>query len=468
MAITPDSTGKLKAFLSTLQVGQARQLADAVERDRLRGGSELPHELILDGLRPSLCLADATRPGVPTPMRLFCTPFEDLLVEDASGYTTEGFISRRSLSVIWRWLGGEIMPDTLNELSARLVDHTLSVDDNAQYAVSSVLHAAAAAALRNALENARTDPTIRSQHIAVLGNEAVFREAEAIADALEMAPLALRLRQNLHRSSIHLDDEQLAMLGKLAAPLVTHQPHLLWTYLLLVRARLAHWHEALRLAILLDYDLVEQGDREFLALRFARHCVSDLEAREAHLVKNLPIGDEPLIFRNHIADLIACCDRLTQEFRLAGVEADFADDLANLRLRSAERLCDLCDMAPSEIGKIFPLKGYGQYAHTSAGVYFDYLPAEEEVKRAAAYAQFLNPQTQLFHKLGIESVHAGARHLALHHVRQAHQSLHAEIAGENLAQDSPAIIFHMLSERFITMMESSSAPKGNRSVALAG
>ena len=75
--IFEDKTGLLKTFLGSLPGNVAAKLASAVEADRLLDGHVLPHEAILDGLRPSLRGANAER--TPTPLRLFCRPFEDLL-----------------------------------------------------------------------------------------------------------------------------------------------------------------------------------------------------------------------------------------------------------------------------------------------------------------------------------------------------------------------------------------------------
>ena len=49
----------------------------AVEVDRLMDGHVLPHDDILEGLRPILRREHYDR--TPTPLRLFCRPFQDLL-----------------------------------------------------------------------------------------------------------------------------------------------------------------------------------------------------------------------------------------------------------------------------------------------------------------------------------------------------------------------------------------------------
>jgi hypothetical protein len=75
--ISEDKTGLLRAFLGSLNGDIAARLASAIEADRLLDGRVLPHEAILESLRPALREHNAGR--TPTPLRLFCRPFEDIL-----------------------------------------------------------------------------------------------------------------------------------------------------------------------------------------------------------------------------------------------------------------------------------------------------------------------------------------------------------------------------------------------------
>ena len=89
-----DKTGLLKSFLGSLNGDIAARLASAVETDRLLDGRVLPHDTILDGLRPALRGLQAGR--TPTPLRLFCRPFEDLLTCAPRKTKQKASISRSS------------------------------------------------------------------------------------------------------------------------------------------------------------------------------------------------------------------------------------------------------------------------------------------------------------------------------------------------------------------------------------
>jgi hypothetical protein len=75
--LTPERSGLLKSFLSGLPEQIAQRLAQAVEIDRLIDGKTLPHEMILESLRPAL-RRTVGHDRTPTPLRAFCIPFEDL------------------------------------------------------------------------------------------------------------------------------------------------------------------------------------------------------------------------------------------------------------------------------------------------------------------------------------------------------------------------------------------------------
>ena len=107
--LTSEKSGLLHSFLSSLPGHLAARLAKAVEVDRLTEGSALPHDLILDGLRPVLRIGDGHQ-RTPTPLRLFCRPFEDLLVDGLRKEKQKGRILRASVNHAWNWLSKSVLP----------------------------------------------------------------------------------------------------------------------------------------------------------------------------------------------------------------------------------------------------------------------------------------------------------------------------------------------------------------------
>src|SRR6185295_5440814 len=108
--ISPEQSGLLKSYLGSLPEQIALRLAEAVEVDRLADGKTLPHDMILDGLRPALRrLAGSER--TPTPLRYFCTPFEDLFtLVPRQNEKQKGRIARGSVAPLWTWLQENLLP----------------------------------------------------------------------------------------------------------------------------------------------------------------------------------------------------------------------------------------------------------------------------------------------------------------------------------------------------------------------
>ena len=146
---------KLASYLAQLPQPAVLKLASGLERERLRGNSGLPYDMILSGLRPLLASFKGKRPGMPDALRQFCRPFEDLLVDEDEDGVRQGRISRASVMRVWSWLEDELMPDALPDLKKRIADHTLKGDEIALEAAVSVMHASAAAAIRAAISSAR-------------------------------------------------------------------------------------------------------------------------------------------------------------------------------------------------------------------------------------------------------------------------------------------------------------------------
>jgi hypothetical protein len=106
--LSSDKTGLLQSFLGGLPGQIATRLAMAVEVDRLMDGHALPHEDILCGLRPTLRQDHPDRP--PTPLRLFCLPFQDLLTCAPRQAKQKAAIARSTLVPAWNWISLTLLP----------------------------------------------------------------------------------------------------------------------------------------------------------------------------------------------------------------------------------------------------------------------------------------------------------------------------------------------------------------------
>lgn len=206
---------RLNEFLSRLTPGTAAKLAAGLEREKMRGGTGLPYDLILSSIRPLLGKKDGPRPGVPSVLRQFCLPFEDLLVDDVAPLTHVPSIRRSSILPVWGWLESELLPDALPDIAKRLEEKTGGADGIAQKGSLTVLHASCSSAVLSAFDDARKDGTLRRKLERYLGGESVVEDALSIGRALAVAPYLLAARGALPRHIADFDEGMVATVAEL-------------------------------------------------------------------------------------------------------------------------------------------------------------------------------------------------------------------------------------------------------------
>jgi hypothetical protein len=294
--ISPERTGLLKSFLGSLPEQIAARLARAVEVDRLVDGKSLPHEMILEGLRPALRrLAGSER--TLTPLRFFCVPFEDLFtLVPRTNAKQKGRIARGSVAPIWSWVGQTLLPD---ETKAYARDFKAAIVAGKQAdakARAEMFWPLAADAMRDALAS-----DVRRKAARVpLTNELVVADAEEAALLLGVGSAVSKIQETLPRPVPVLTDELLWALRAIYDGLIETNPDAAPYVAVIAMNRLARPWEALKLPLSIsrqtqdtliastDMGLVGEiifGDIEDFgqAVRNAKHPTFDADA----LVENI-------------------------------------------------------------------------------------------------------------------------------------------------------------------------------------
>lgn len=174
--LSREQRARLYAFLGTLPDSVAAKLADAVERDRISGGTGLPYADILTGLRPQLRKSRHRR-RFPTPQRLFCRQFSDLLVDHA---TDGDEIARDSLDPIWLWLSNTLLPSRCEEFMRAIHTAVLTERESEMAPPLLAFSLDAAKAIRSSLGTAAgRDACVRR-----LGSHRAVEDAGQIAAVL--------------------------------------------------------------------------------------------------------------------------------------------------------------------------------------------------------------------------------------------------------------------------------------------
>ena len=364
--ISEEKTGLLKAFLGSLPGDIAARLAGAVEADRLLDGKALPHEAILEGLRPVLRDAHAVR--TPTPLRLFCRPFEDLLTSDARKTKLKASIARTSLLPIWLWLGRDLIPaqteNYITESKTLILAHKYS--EATRRAERFWTEAGAALAAGLAAPAAHT----------ALGDAMILADAQEIAMLLPAAADMLRIQDVLLRPVAQLNDELLWQLRAIHDDLVVRLPDAAPYVAVMAMNRLAHPWEALRLPMMIcrqsNDTLISQTDMGLVGeIIFAR-----MESlRDAILTTRHPIFCAETLM-TQMAQFTEMSSAIVKEIELKR-DGEWGQRLLKDRAQTGAVMDVFMDRAMREISAAMPVQ-------KSAGGTADFSRAANAEKREMA------------------------------------------------------------------------------------
>src|ERR1700678_990504 len=349
--LTPQKAGLLQAYLGSLPGNLAARLAKAVEVDRLTDGAILPHELILDGLRPILSRGAPQRDRTPTPLRLFCRPFEDILTSAPRTAKQKGRIARTSIMPVWNWVTVRRIPkashDYVSEWKSLLVSYR--PDEARDRAI--LFWAEASAAMREALA---TD--VGRKQV-----EALLKERIAVADADEMALLlsagahVLELQDKLPKPIPIFTPDLITESRAIYDRLIESTPDAAPYVVVIVMNRLARRWEALRLTVhisrkardtlIASTDVGLAGDILFAdldalsrAVRSAKHPRFDADA----LVEN-------------VASFAELSSAIVKELELRR-DGRWGQSLLKDCAEIGEVMDAFMERAPKEISNAFPTK----------------------------------------------------------------------------------------------------------------
>jgi hypothetical protein len=269
----------LHRFLAALPDGVAVRLAQAVEYDWLTGGAGLPHDAILESLRPALRRASGMR-RVPSALRWFCRPFEDLLVGARTGPKAKGRIARCSIRPVWRWLATILLCDeTESYLSGMKEAATRGREDDAMVRAARFWPLAAQALARGLAEPEAAR--------AVLGGDDIAADAKEMALLLSVAAEITALQARFPKPLPSLDEGSLRMLRDAYDRLIAAAPDAAPYIAVIAMNRLAKPWEALRLPLMVarqsDDTLISSTDMglagELLLAEMDAHALAIRTAR---------------------------------------------------------------------------------------------------------------------------------------------------------------------------------------------
>jgi hypothetical protein len=372
----PESkTVLLKAFLGGLPGPAAGRLAAAVEVDRLMDGRGLPHEAILEGLRPTLRRENYDRR--PTPLRLFCRPFQDLLTCHPRKAKQKAAIARGSLVPVWNWVSQELIPEAAYAFVKNTKICVLNQRLNDAIAYGAEFWPIAAEAISQAL----------STEIGRQSAQKCLGDAFAVEDAAEMA-LLLRAGEAIERLSALLPapvanfhDQLVWDVREIYNQLTQTHPDAAPYVAVITMNRLSRPWEALRLPLLVtrhtDETLISKTDMGLVGeILFARmEALKDSIQQARHPLFN---AEELMEEVKAFADLSS---NIVKEIELKR-QGEWGKRLLAERAQIGKVMEIFMDRAPREVGAALPM-------HKATGADFSKPVPADKREMALRYARLV-------------------------------------------------------------------------------
>lgn len=239
-------TAQFEAYLSSLTPAAARFLVREVELDRLKGGKAFAHDMVMEYARKAIFREGQSFDRVGSPLRIFCQPFEDLLVDNSTEAKQRGRISRSSLLPIWEWLGEEIAYGETEAFSARLRSAIIQRDSSKVAAATNEFHAIAVDAMNNEFNGLVKGDLSYKRLAARLGDKRVLEDAIDITRTLEQANRIMQMRKRLPKHIDSVGPTEEASLVKLHRDMAARAPEHAYIFMLCVSTRMRRRSDVLK------------------------------------------------------------------------------------------------------------------------------------------------------------------------------------------------------------------------------
>lgn len=384
--IRNDKLRTLRAFLGTLPETVAVRLAKIVEMDRLADGKTLPHDLILEGLRPVLRRAENVERTL-SPLRLFCQPFADLLSSRPRKEKVAGRIAHSSIAAVWTWLSKTLLPEETAQYSEDVKADILAFQVDDAHERANKFWSLASSEILSALSST-SSATNRATRQA-LGGDAVIGDAREMAILLAVGSEIIALQRRLPASTQALDDDMLHALRATYDAVVDTMPDAAPYIAVVAMNRLARPWEALRLPLAISRTtqdtLISNTDMglvgEILFADIEEHAVAVRNARQPDFDVDDLVG--------HIQGFATLSSGLVKEveMRRAG---KWGQRLLKDRAALAEVMDAYMERAPREMLAALPTVKAGAFAGGPRVPDLRHAPNAEKVERALRYARLIS------------------------------------------------------------------------------
>lgn len=370
-----DKTGLLKAFLGSLPGTAAARLAMAVEVDQLMDNHNLPHNDILEGLRPILRRENYER--TPTPLRLFCRPFQDLLTAMPRTSKQKASIARGTLVPAWNWLSQTLLPAETAAFSAECKALVLNHKPDAALARAAQFWPLAAEAMQKATATEAGRQTAQM----ILGDAFAVEDVSDMVLLLSAGEVLEELVGLLPRPVVSFSEQLVWQVREIYDRLAKEQPDVAPYVAVVVMNRLNKPWEALRLPMLItrhtDETLISKTDMGLVGeILFSRMdgLKNSIQATRHPLLNADKLLEEVKTF----ADLSS---HIVKEIELKR-EGEWGKRLLAERVMIGKVMEGFMERAPKEFSAALPMS-------KGRGADFSKHPGTEKQEMALRYARLV-------------------------------------------------------------------------------
>jgi hypothetical protein len=370
-----ERTGLLKAFLGGLPGVAAGRLAMAVEVDRLMDGHALPHEDILAGLRPILRRDHYDR--TPSPLRLFCRPFQDLLTCQPRTTKQKASIARATLVPVWNWLFQTLLPAEAAAYAAECKALVLAHKHDAALACAARFWPVAAKAMTQALATEAGRRAVKK----ILGDPFAAEDITDMALLLSAGEAIEQLSALLPAPVASFHEQLVWQVRDIYERLVQDQPDVAPYVAVIVMNRLLRPWEALRLPL-----LVTRHTDDTLIAKTDMGLVGEiLFARMDALKNSIKITRHPLFDADKLMEEVKIfadlSSHIAKEIEIKR-EGEWGKRLLGERALIGKVMETFMDRAPREFGAALP-------SQKAIGADFSKPIAPEKQEMALRYARLV-------------------------------------------------------------------------------
>jgi hypothetical protein len=377
-------TGKkevLQSFLGRLPGDVAARLARAIEVDRLVDGKALPHELILEGLRPVLRVQEGS-PRTPTPLRLFCQAFEDLLVNTLRKEKQKGRIYRPHVMPVWQWVSTTLIPAEAESYSNDIRALVVKARFSEALARAEKFWPVAGAAMEAALV-----PKLRKKAVTALGGDVVANDADDMALMLQTGSALLAVQALLPKPTPSLNEELLWGLRSIYDSVVAMRLDAAPLISVVAMRRLAKPWEALKLAM----QIARQSNDALISstdMGLAGEVLfTDMEdAHLAIMAMRQPVFDDKVLLAN-LASFTNISTAIVKEVEILR-GGKWGQRLLKDRAGVGNLMEGFMEKAPKEVAGALPMQKAG-YAGGPRVPDFNRPAEPERAERALRYARLM-------------------------------------------------------------------------------